>query len=302
MPSQLRYVLITPARNEQGNLERTIQSVVEQSYLPVRWVIVSDGSTDHTESIVESYLARYQWMDLVRLPGDRDRSFAAKVGAFNAGLDLLVHEDYDVNPCLDADISFGPKYLEYLIPQFEDNRNLGVAGTHYTEGSFHSFNDSNMNEEHVSGGCQLFRRECFEQIGGYVANKAGGIDWIAVTTARMMGWDTRSFSGETFEHHRKIGTAQASVLGARFHYGRKDYFLGGHPLWQLFRGVFQMRKEPYVLGGIYLLVGYFWAWARREEKAVSPELMRFYRAEQIGRLKKMLRAGFNLRKDAGLND
>ena len=301
MPDSLRYALITPARNEQDNIERTILSVAEQTYPPVCWVIVSDGSTDDTESIVESYLDQYGWIKLVRLPSDRDRSFAAKVGAFNAGLELLADEEFDVIGCLDADVSFGPDYFAYLVPQFEGNRNLGVAGTHYTEGDFHSFNDSYMNEEHVSGGCQLFRRECFEEIGGYVANKLGGIDWIAVTTARMMGWETRSFAGETFEHHRKIGTAETSVLGSRFHYGHKDYFLGGHPIWQLFRGVFQMRKEPYVLGGIYLLAGYFWAWARREEKAVSPELMRFYRAEQIGRLRQMFRVGFDSRKDAGSN-
>jgi glycosyltransferase involved in cell wall biosynthesis len=302
MPRQIKYVLITPARNEQDYIEQTIQSVVGQSCLPVRWVIVSDGSTDDTERIVESYVERYQWIELIKLPSDRNRNFAAKVGAFNSGLARLVHEDYDVIGCLDADISFGPGYLDYLITQFEDNRDLGVAGTHYTEDGFHSYNDSYMNEEHVSGGCQLFRRKCFEQIGGYVANKAGGIDWIAVTTARMMGWDTKSFSGETFEHHRKIGTAQTSVLGARFHYGRKDYFLGGHPLWQLCRSTFQMRKKPYVLGGMCLFSGYFWAWVRGEARAVSPELMEFHRSEQMVRLKQVFRPWANSRKEADSND
>jgi glycosyltransferase involved in cell wall biosynthesis len=275
---------------------------VHQSFRPVRWVIVSDGSTDDTDQIVERYSAQYEWLELVRLPSDRDRNFAAKVGAFNAGLERLTTEDYDVIGCLDADISFGENYFEYLVDQFKNDDRLGVAGTHYTEGDFHSFNDSNMSEEHVNGGCQLFRRECFEQIGGYVANKAGGIDWIAVTTARMMGWQTRSFAGETFEHHRLIGTAQTNVLGARLHYGRKDYFLGGHPVWQVARGIFQMGKKPYVVGGVSLLFGYFWAWVRREDRAVTPELMQFHRAEQIERLKSMFQPGLNQRKDSESND
>lgn len=300
MSHNLRFALITPARNEQEYIEKTIESVIRQSLRPVRWVIVSDGSTDNTDQIVKCYLGRHAWIDLVRLPSERDRNFAAKVGAFNAGLERLGDERYDIIGCLDADVTFGSEYFDYLVQQFAANRRLGVAGTHYTEGEFHSYNDSYMNEKHVNGGCQLFRQECFKEIGGYVANKAGGIDWIAVTTARMKGWETRSFSGEIFEHHRKIGTAQASVLGSRFHYGRKDYFLGGHPLWQVCRSIFQMKKRPYVIGGVFLFLGYFWAWVRQEQRAVSVELMEFHRAEQVGRLKEVLRAGFGSNKGVRL--
>lgn len=85
---------------------------------------------------------------------------------------------------------------------------------------------------------------CFEEIGGYTPIKAGGIDWVAVTTARMKGWTTYSFGERTFNHHRKIGTAGTNELISRFRYGRKDYFLGGHPLWEIFRGTFQMMKNP----------------------------------------------------------
>ena len=279
------YVLITPARNEAELIEKTIQSVIAQTVLPKRWVIVSDGSTDGTDQIVQKYRPGREWLELVRLPERQERNFAGKVQAFNAGYERTKHLSFEVIGNLDADVSFGEDYLAYLLGKFEEMPDLGVAGTHYIEGDFHSHRDSYINVHHVSGHCQLFRRRCFEDIGGYVPIKGGGIDWVAVTTARMKGWKTHSFSERDSYHHRKIGTAESSELQARFHYGKKDYFLGGHPLWQVFRSTFQMAKRPYVLGGVCLFLGYVWCWVRRHERPVSPELMQFHRREQLDRLK-----------------
>ena len=285
----LAYVLVTPARNEAAFIERTIQSVIAQTVLPLRWVIVSDGSTDGTDEIVERYIPGRPWLELIKLPPGRARDFAAKVVAFNAGYGRVKDLPYDVIGNVDADISFGEDFFAYLLGQFETIPRLGVAGTHYLEGDFHSFRDSYINPDHVNGQCQLFRRKCFEEIGGYVPIKGGGIDWVAVTTARMKGWTTRSFGDRTFHHHRKMGTAGGSELRARFHYGRKDYFLGGHPVWQVFRSTFQLTKRPYIFGGLALMAGYLSGWLTGHERPVSPQLMKFHRAEQIARLKELLR-------------
>lgn len=284
----LTYVLITPARNEAAFIEKTIQSVIAQTVLPKRWVIVSDGSTDGTDEIVRKYQDGHKWLELIHLSEQQERNFAAKVRVFNAGYERVKGISFDIIGCLDADISFVEDYFAYLLEQFKAMPDLGVAGTHYIEGDFHSYEDSYINIDHVNGGCQLFRRVCFESIGGYVPIKGGGIDWVAVTTARMKGWRTRSFGERIFNHHRKIGTAGSNELMSRFKYGKKDYFLGGHPLWQLFRGSFQMTKQPYVFGGLALLLGYFWCWATRFKRPISPELMRFHRQEQLGRLKQLL--------------
>lgn len=284
----LRYVLITPAHNEAADIEKTIESVIRQTTLPQRWVIVSDGSTDETADIVRRYLTDHAWMELVERPKREERHFAAKVEAFNAGFDLLSELDYDVIGNIDGDVSFEPDYLEFLLDRLVENPSLGVVGTDYTEGEFHSFRDSYINPQHVNGQCQIFRRECFEDVGGYIPNRGGGIDWIAVTTARMKGWETRSYSERSFCHHRPMGTASTSVMGARIHYGKKDYFLGGHPLWQLFRGVFQMTKKPYILGGLGLLLGYFSCLIMRADRPISEELMNFHRAEQMERLRGLL--------------
>ena len=286
----LSYVLITPARNEEGYLEETIRSVISQTILPRKWVIVSDGSTDRTDDIVKKYLASHPWIELVRMPERRDRHFAAKVQCFNAGAERVRGEGFDIVGNLDADITFDPDHFEYLLSKFAADSQLGVAGTPFVEGNT-TYDYRFTAVEHVSGACQLFRRECFEQIGGYVQVKGGGIDWIAVTTARMKGWKTRTFVERVCHHQRPMGTASAGKLRANFLLGKQDYYLGGHPLWQLFRGWYQMTRKPYLLGGLYLLAGYLWAGINRTQRPVSPEFVAFHRREQLQRLKRFFTGG-----------
>src|SRR6476620_1111425 len=85
----MRYVLITPARNEIAYLELTLKSVASQTVLPLRWVIVSDGSTDGTDELVTKYAKVYPWIELVRMPERKERHFAGKIHAFNAGKDRV---------------------------------------------------------------------------------------------------------------------------------------------------------------------------------------------------------------------
>ena len=284
MKTHLKYVLITPARNEEAYIEKTIQSVISQTVLPEKWVIVSDGSTDHTDEIVKQHIAENAWIELIRMPEHRDRTFAAKVHCFNAGYEKLKNVKYDIIGNLDADISFKEDYFEFLLGKFAEIPELGVSGTPFVEDSSH-YDYRFTNIEHVSGACQLFRRECFKGIGGYIPIKGGGIDWTAVTTARMKGWKTRTFTEKVCFHHKKMGTGNTSALMTSFKQGYKDYFLGGHPLWQLFRTVYQMSKKPYIIGGLLLFFGYNWAYISRVERPVSQELMKFHRKEQMQRLK-----------------
>ena len=287
----IAYVLITPARNEETLIEKTIRSVIKQTVLPSKWVIVNDGSTDSTANIVARYLAQYEWMELIDLPTHRDRSFAAKVYAFNAGFERVKNIEYDVVGNLDSDVSFDADYCDFLLSKFQEDASLGVAGTIFLEeGGYSSATDSFEGQNHVAGGCQLFRRRCFEEIGGYIPNRAGGIDWIAVTTARMMGWKTRSFREKSFFHHRSLGTAERGILASAFSYGEKDYYLGGHPIWEICRVCYRLTKKPYLTGSIALLLGYLSAFLRQIERPVSDQLMRFHRREQMLKLKNILKS------------
>jgi glycosyltransferase involved in cell wall biosynthesis len=292
----MKYILITPARNEQAFISKTLTSVCAQTVRPERWVIVDDGSTDRTAEIVESYARQHRWIETISRPQRLDRSFAAKVHAFNAGVERVKTLQYDVIGNLDADLSFEPDYLEFLLQKFHDDPDLGVAGTPFIENGYDSAKDSFEGENHVAGGCQLFRRECWQEIGGYVPNRAGGIDWIAVTTARMKGWKTRSFAQKRFHHYRSLGTAERGVLSALFSYGEKDYYLGNSPIWQLFRFAYRSTKRPVVLGGLALFAGYCSAALHRIERPVSPVLMRFHRREQLEKLKLIFRSLLSLKR------
>ena len=283
----LALALITPARNEADLIEATIQSVLAQTVRPVRWIIVSDGSTDGTDDIVARYTRDHPWITLLQRPVHQERQFAAKAHAFNAGLALLAEEAYDVVGNLDADITFDPGYFGFLLGKLAADPALGVVGTPFVDDhsdlSKHTYNHRHAQLEHVSGACQLFRRACFAEIGGYVPVKGGAIDWIAVTTARMKGWKTRTFTDMVCLHHRPLGTGNNSKAMVFWHYGRKAYYVGGHPLWILLRSVFQMRQKPWILGGLLFLGGALHAWITRTPRVVTPELMAFHRHEQMSR-------------------
>jgi len=285
------YVVVTPARNEEAFIEKTIETVIRQTVLPQKWVIVNDGSTDATGSIVGKYAEKYEWLELVNLPVRKERNFAAKVHAFNAGLERLKDVPYEIIANLDGDVGLDEDHFEFLLNKFKDDSGLGVAGTIFREeGGYSSETSSFEGQNHVSGQCQVFRRKCFEDIGGYYANKEGGIDWIAVTTARMMGWKTRSYREKSFFHFRHLGTAERGILASSFSYGEKDYYLGGHPIWELFRVTYRLTKPPYLVDGLALGLGYGWAMIRRVHRPVSKELMAFHRKEQMGKLSVILKS------------
>src|SRR2546423_928313 len=110
----MKYVLITPARNEEKFIAKTLDSMIAQTLLPERWVIVDDGSTDKTPDLIQQYARQYSWIEFVRREQRPDRSFSGKVCAFNAGFERLRSLEFEIIGNLDADLSFDPEYLEFL--------------------------------------------------------------------------------------------------------------------------------------------------------------------------------------------
>jgi len=281
------YVLITPARNEAQFIRLTLESMVRQTFRPLRWIIVSDGSTDGTDDIIRAYTANNSWIELLRMPEHAERHFAGKVYAFNTGYAKAKELNPHVVGNLDADVSFEPQHFQFLLSKFAEDSTLGVGGAPFREGS-RQYDYRFSNIQNVWGGCQLFRRECFEAIGGYTPVKGGGIDHIAVVSARMKGWKTRTFTEKVCIHHRVMNTAAQGALRAKFRLGAKDYSFGNHPVWELFRTLYQMKNPPLVLGGLALGAGYLGSLVRRAEISVSPDVVNFTRQEQLQRLRKVL--------------
>jgi glycosyltransferase involved in cell wall biosynthesis len=290
------FVLLTAARNESAFIERTIQSVVTQTVAPLKWVIVNDGSTDETPAIIDRYADRYPWIERLDMPNHRDRSFAAKAYCINSGYEHIRQLNFEVVGNLDADVTFDDDFFEFLLPKFVEMPELGVAGTIFYEDGYDSSIDSFEGENYVAGMCQLFRRACFEDIGGYTPHAPGGVDWIAIMTARMKGWKVRAFREKHFFHHRSMGTAGRGSLAALFSYGEKDYYLGNHPAWEFCRVLYRLGKKPYIVQGLALGTGYLSAAIHRTKRPVSRELMRFHRREEMRKLRAILYSLLHFRR------
>lgn len=288
MPNLPTYVIITAARDEAEFIELTLKSVVAQTVLPVRWVIVSDGSTDGTDEIVKRYAADHPWIELMRMPECRERNFTGKACAVNAAYASVRNLEFQVIANLDGDISVCRDHLAYLLSKLAQDPALGVVGAPFQEASGETYDYRIVSIEHVSGACQVFRRQCFEEINGYMPIAGGGVDHAAIITARMKGWKTRTFTGVMCLHHRKMGTAEHGPWAAWFRTGIKDYRLGGHPLWELSRAIYRITQKPVIVGGLMLAAGYFWAMVRRVERPLSRELQAFHRQDQMRRLKHLL--------------
>jgi len=294
MPATLpKYVLVTPARNEAAFIEHTIASVIAQRVQPARWLIVNDGSTDDTAAIVSRYAAEHNWIELVNLPERTQRDFVGKVRAVNAGVARAQDIDYEAIGNLDADVSFDEDYFSFLLGKLAEDPKLGLVGTPYRDPVNEPYDYRFASIEHVTGPCQLFRRKCWEDIGGYMPVKGGAIDRIADISARMKGWKTRTYTEKVYLHYRHTGTAQQGLLMAKFKDGGKDYSVGTSPIWEVFRTVYQMTKKPFVIGSLMMAAGYSWSLVRRVERPVSPELVDFCRREQMQRIKSLFLGGIS---------
>lgn len=278
------YVIVTPARNEAQYIELTIKSVTAQTVRPLKWMIVSDGSTDGMDETVSRYASEHPWIELLRLPERRERHFAGKVHAFNAGYARMSGLHHDVIVNLDADVSFDADYFGFLLQKLSEAPGLGLVSGRLVDAASNQdyYHYDKVGSEHVSGACQAFRRNCFEAIGGYRPMKAGGIDLVAVLSARAKGWQTKTFVEKACRHHRPMNGMTG--LRERLHTGYKDYLLGSHPAWEVFRSYYQMKNRPYVIGGILIFIGYFWMLLRGAEQTIPKELIEFRRKEQIHRL------------------
>ncbi len=297
-----RYAIITPAHNEGHHLERTIHSVLAQGHKPVRWVIVSDGSTDNTAEIAKDNAARSSFIQVVVIKRDGNHTFGNKARAFNAAIPLLRGLDFEYIGNLDADVSFETNYFENLIHLFEQDPHLGIAGgiIYTTVGGRFVTHDETLDS--VGGAVQLFRRRCFEDIGGeFLPLPYGGIDAAAEIIAKMKGWRVRkSLENRVFEH-RQTGTAASTPLAAGFRLGRRFHSLGYGILFHTARSLYRLGDPPFILGSCASCLGFLEAVVKQRPIMLPNGVVKHLRNEQRKRLCRML-AFWSSRRSADAGD
>jgi biofilm PGA synthesis N-glycosyltransferase PgaC len=282
------YVILTPAYNEARYIGMTIESVLAQAVKPVKWVIVDDGSTDDTPSIIQRYAAEHPWIEYCRrekVPGQL--YFASNVYAIQEGIGRFGNLWYEYLAILDADISLPSNYYEMILSRLAKDERLGIASGVYVDrladGRFRNvLNDRRSTPKSIT----VFRKPCYEQIGGFIPMKYGGEDTVACFMARMKGWKTWSFPDIEVIHNKPAGTGHAKgYLRIRFRQGIGEYYLATHPLFMLSKSMRRCFKEPpYLIGGLLRLVGYLTACVKHEPRQVPDEVVRFIRDEQLFRV------------------
>ena len=282
-----RYVLITPAKNEEKQIRKTIESVISQTIPPLRWIMVNDNSTDRTGKIIESYSRKFKFITLVQNESNVKKDFSSKVLAFNKGYKILNKAQYSFLGNLDADVSFGPAYYEQILKRMSIEPGLGIAGGLIYEiyaGQTKAI-DTSLNS--VSGAVQFFRKECLQEIGGYIPLRGGGIDSAAEICARAHGWDVKTFPDLQIFHHGRILTGKSRPLQTMFQKGLNSYILGYHPFFQFVSSIRRMKHPPFFLGGLFCFFGYIYGKLNKCSHALPPGTVKFLRNEQLTRLRNL---------------
>jgi hypothetical protein len=281
------YILVTPVHNEEKLIGQVIESVAAQTILPKKWIIVDDGSTDDSPRIIKRYENKHAFISYLRFNEHRHESYySRRVSVVLYGVETTKNLEYDFFGVLDGDITLEKTYYEAILQEFERNIKLGVASGVYVNKRGDNFQPVLIDANHVPGGIQMFRRQCYEEIGGYIPQKYGGDDSCAEIMARMRGWETRSFPKCRVIHHRPTGTmCGTSVIRARFHQGLTEYGIATHPLFMVAKSIRRaVLEKPYFIGSIARLFGFLYGYCMREERRFPPEVIRFVRKEQMRRL------------------
>ena len=289
------YVLITPAKNEYRYIGRCIDSIARQTIHPLCWVIISDASDDGTDDIIMHYTKTLPFIHYIRKENSESYSFHSKAKAFSMGYAIVQRIPYKYIGNLDADVTLQNTYYSQVMELMEQNKRLGVAGGVIMERTKDQYQYVLSNKIHVPGAVQFYRRECFEQIGGYPRVSVYGEDSLAILTARMNGWETHSFKHIPVFHHKPGGSGTGkSVLQIRYKEGLTDYYIGTHPLFALGKCLRRIGECP-ILGGAFVrLCGYCYGFFKKLKPDASPQLMAYIHSEQKKRLQLFLFSMFKM--------
>ena len=277
-----KYALVTAARNEENYIDQTLRSVVDQEILPEIWYVVDDNSTDSTARIIRNYSKQYSFIKLIQLKNNEKRNFACQVWAQQEGYSRLGSMELDFIGMLDGDIRLSSNYYQIIMKRFELNKGLGIAGGWIHEEKNGEFKPRRTNNPtSVPGGIQLFRKQCFLDIGsGYTPMKYGGMDWLAELRARYLGWETHSFSDIRVDHLKAPSNSFTAAAKRSLANGFMDYTMGEAWVHEIIKCSKRISQSPWILGTFLRMSAYIYAFLTRETVLAEKEIVDFLHKER----------------------
>jgi hypothetical protein len=280
---RIKYLVISPAKDESGYIRHTIRSVIQQSVRPVKWVIVDDGSVDGTADIVERNAKACPWIQLMRTGRSAGRDLGcAEVLAFNLAYEASKDMEYEFIVKLDCDVKLETHYFKTILNRMVSRKDLGIASGRYLEICRGQWRPVPMPDYHAAGASKVVRRTCFEEIGGFVPKK--GWDTLDEIRAQMRGWQTTHFKDVEFLHLKPEGSAMGRVQSFAF-LGEIYYLTGGGFVFFLLKVIHKcFCSRPMFAGALKMLVGYLRARTSGQERLVTESEAKFYRNMLVGRI------------------
>lgn len=280
------FVLITPVKNEESFISRVLDTIVNQEKKPIRWIIVDDNSIDNTANIIKNFCSNYYFIKYTKLEESSKRDFASKVNAIKYGVTKLTTGNYNYIGILDADITLESNYYSTLLNELDNEPKVGIAGGKIIDLVDGKKYPNPASPYSIKGAIQLFRKECYEDIGAFLPLKYGGEDAIACYMARFNGWQLKHYENLTVYHHRFNSTANKNLFQIQFEFGQREYHMGYLPLFSFMKSIGFIFKKPFLIGSIVKLIAYWYSKLRKERIIVPENVVLFLRQEQKKRLKK----------------
>jgi poly-beta-1,6-N-acetyl-D-glucosamine synthase len=276
-------LIISPCRNEAEHMRRTLESMIAQSARPDLWVIVDDGSTDETPQILVEYAAKHDFIKIVTRANRGHRSVGPGViEAFYEGYQAVQLGDFEYICKLDLDLELPTRYFELLLQRMEETPRIGTCSgkPYFLDKKSGNLISEKCGDENSVGMTKLFRKRCFDQIGGFVQQ----VMWDAIDghRCRMLGWIACSWDEPDlrFIHLRPMGSSQKNMLTGRMRHGFGQYFMGTSLTYMTASALYRMTRPPYLLGGLGMWWGYVNSFLTRQQRLKDQAFRAFLRRYQ----------------------
>jgi hypothetical protein len=287
--NNFQYVLLTAAKDEEACMGEVIQAVLRQTARPLAWFIMDDGSTDRTAAIIKQFAAEHPFIHLQSADSRSGRCFGSQYKAITAAYALARSLEFNFVAIQDADQAPATEnYYQSILEEFGNNPRLGVASGFVYERPDGVWEPRRDNSRDSVAASAVFRKNCFDQIGGYTPLHYGGSDWLIQQDVKMAGWEILTRPDLHMLHYRLTSSA-GGIWRGKFRAGLMDASFGSHPLFELLKCCRRLTSRPFVFGSLLRLCGYFWWKFSGREPLIAPEKVVFLRKEQMAKLRRWMR-------------